>query len=331
MSKGEINKIDIQKILLGFDGSEYCLFEYSPTGYAIFDMKSGLFLESTASSYSPYTGYNENIYYAGPGQYYYFSKNEYTHLLDNIKLSKADVFALTNNNEEITALLRTNIDNQVVNYINDTGVTLPPVRASQTYYVSDYNRLMNLKYCGYITGGYCGYIAAAMLLYYFDSSGHRDLLPGNNNQFYWTSNGSYVLSTSNVTSPLISIGSSLGYGNSTTSYSIHRVMKKYLSNKGITSNLNHTSLFAPLFTKYQIYSRIANSSEPVIIFGSLVSPTNGSSINHAVLAYGCKLTITYNNNGYGTNSYEFIAHFGWDNRTNIYINGIFGSIYSLSC
>lgn len=318
------------KKISDFDGNYYFVFEYKPIGYAIFSPKSGAFLETAPESPSPYLNCESNLYYGGPQQYYTLENNTFSNTITNSVLTKDDIDTLKDYSRDLDDMLMSSKNTANINYINGKNTTYNSNRGvSGTYYVNNYARIKNLSSCGYVDGGYCGYIAAAMLLYYFDSTGHRDVIPGTNSNYYYTSNNKYVL-TPKLTNELINIGADLGFKPSTTSYAIHRVVKKYLANKSITGNIDHTSLFTPLFTKFKI-SQIIDDSEPVIIFGSLYSPSHNKSIDHAVLAYGYKATISYDEESYGTTTYEFIVHFGYNAYSFVYLNGVFGSIYSLSC
>lgn len=323
--------VDNFKEVFDFNGNSFIVFEYLPTGYAIFCEKSGTFLETAPESPSPYLNYTNAIYYGGPQQYFILENNVFTNTITNTQLNANNVMALKEFSQELDKKLTSSKNNKITNYLNNNSSTYNTATRSitETFYVDNYSRLRNLSACGYVNGGYCGYIAAAMLLYYFDSTGHRNVIPGTNSEYYYTSNGKYVL-TDKLTEELIDIGEDLGFNPNTTSYAIHRVVKQYLSNKSITGNIDHTSLFTPLFTKFQISQKI-NNNEPVIIFGDHYSPSHNDTIFHAVLAYGYRATISYDEEIYGTTTYEFIVHFGYDSYPFVYLDGIFGSIYSLSC
>ena len=318
------------KEITDFDGNKLVVFEYSPTGYAIFSPKTGTFLETAPESPSPYLNRSSNLYYGGPKHYYVFDNDTFLNTITAMRLTEGDILALEDYSKKLDDMLMSSKSTNTLNYLNGKSADCSSTRSvSGTYYVNNYSRIKNLSSCGYVGGNHCGYIAAAMLLYYFDSTGHRDVIPGTNSDYYYTENNKYVLTTK-LTNELISIGVDLGLNPTTTSYAIHRVVKKYLSNKSISGNIDHTSLFTPFFTKFKI-SQIIDDSEPVIIFGSLYSQSHNSSIDHAVLAYGYKATISYDEESYGTTTYEFIAHFGYTTYPFVYLNGVFGSIYSLSC
>lgn len=324
--------VDNFKEVFDFNGNSFIVFEYLPTGYAIFSEKSGTFLETAPESPSPYLNHTNDLYYGGPQQYYILQNEVFSNTITNANLNKSDVVALKEFSQNLDEMLISSKNTNITNYLNNkNSVYSTGSRGiTETFYVDNYSRLKNLSDCGYVDGGYCGYISAAMLLYYFDATGHRNVIPGTNSDYYYTnSNNKYVLKD-NLTEELIDIGVDLGFSPSTTSYAIHRVVKQYLTSKSITSNIDHTSLFAPLFTKFQISQKI-NNNEPVIIFGDHYSPSHNDTIFHAVLAYGYRATISYDEEIYGTTTYEFIVHFGYDSYPFVYLNGIFGSIYSLSC
>ena len=52
--------------ILDFDGNEYILAEFEPTGYMIFNQEAAIIVESAENSPSPYMGLDGELFYGGP-------------------------------------------------------------------------------------------------------------------------------------------------------------------------------------------------------------------------------------------------------------------------
>lgn len=74
---------------------------------------------------------------------------------------------------------------------------------------------------GYISGGYCGYIAANILLFWLDRTQNSDIV---DNQYIY----GYRLNGSGLTEFLISIGEELGIGSGTYASDIHSILQNTL-------------------------------------------------------------------------------------------------------
>ncbi|MCL2088769.1 MAG: hypothetical protein FWH14_04740 [Oscillospiraceae bacterium] len=127
-----------------------------------------------------------------------------------------------------------------------------------------------------------------------------------------------AISTS-LPTDLYATGVKLGYGNSTTSREIRFTVNRYLSDKGYAP-VSYTEDWIPLANNIRIANHI-NDDKPVIWFGQIINNThdNQTFISHAIVTYGYSFS-------WGT--YSFLAHFGWTNATEVYFNGILGSMYS---
>lgn len=76
------------KQVTDFAGNGYTVVEYSPVGYFIFHNESGKYVEYAERALSPYCGYEENLYYGGPTEYYVKYGETYYHtVLDDVQIS----------------------------------------------------------------------------------------------------------------------------------------------------------------------------------------------------------------------------------------------------
>lgn len=296
--------INMIKNLKDFAGNEYKLVECLPTGYYIIHPESGIVIESSPSAKSPYDGFDSNLYYGGPTYYYVKSQGDYVHtvldtVLDNNKFAETVATCNVVNNELISQI---NIN--VTNYIDGNSSNLPLITdkaSGNDYWVTNYTWFKNLKSkFGYMYGGYCGYIAANLILKYFDDRGKIDLPSPYN-----------TVNSTALTQELIDIGDDLGYGAGTWAYDIADVINEFCSQQNILEEASWAIGVAGLNTE------IKSNKRPCILFGNL-----DAAGNHAVVAYGYN---DYENSGYNT----MICHYGWNgNYSEIHVYGgtsIFGS------
>lgn len=322
-------QIESTAVINDFAGNTYTLVECAPTGYMIYHNESGIFVEYSPVSHSPYFGAEGAFYYAGPNEYYIQNEDEstYRYAFDTETLTAAQLIDLTENSELVNQTLVENRNEYVLDYINGSSTTRPAelyaaednqastmtVTSGDWTLVDNYGFFMRLSNCGYISGGKCGYIAAGILLAYDEIYNSLDTIP---NSYYSYSNGAYSLSTSLATA-LYNKGVSLGYGASTTSVAIHYTVKSWLEGRGI--NADHTSLYIPFGSNSTIKSKL-NNDRPVIWFGAVTENSyNSTTGNHAVVVYG------YTSDWTGI---SFVAHFGWNNATTVYFSGVLGSLYT---
>lgn len=319
-------KISAYKSMQDFNGNPYVLIECEPVGYLIYHPESAQFVEYAADSPSPFLGIEGDLLYGGPTQYYYKKADgSYQNTLERERvLAAEDLQSLASQSDYLQKELIKQSDTAALEYTQKRFVSRAAAASTQTFYITQSSKLSGLDKCGYYcppgSGGICGYIAAAMMLYYYDVTGHRDVM---DDKYYYNYNGKKL--SAEFTKVLLQVGKDLGYGDSTTSVTIHYTVKEYLKRRGITSNTDHTSRYTPLFT-FGTIGLLLESNQPVIIFGNLYSPSHGKNINHAVLAYGYHATVTGNKI-----LFQFIVHFGYDNYRQVTLSGVFGSIYSLKC
>ncbi len=172
------------KEVADFAGNMYTLVELSPKGYILFHNESGLFIEYSSRSESPYLNCDGELYYAGIKEYYHKEESNtfstsgetvYRHTVTADVLREKDIAPYRELSNEIQAAFVAEKNENIVSYIqNNTELNLDNTASSRTTtyndmtVVKDYNFLSELRDCGYtdIPGGGCGYIAAGILLAY---------------------------------------------------------------------------------------------------------------------------------------------------------------------
>ena len=124
------------KLLQDFAGNTYTLIECHPSGYMIMCDASATMVEYSASSPSPYSKFNSNLYYAGPTYYYVLSNGKYMHAITGetlpMEINRSSSSNLISICDTMHSDLVSNSDADALNYIN-TGI------ATRTVGVSFYN------------------------------------------------------------------------------------------------------------------------------------------------------------------------------------------------
>lgn len=342
------------KDVYDFAGNKYTLVELEPEGYILFHDESGVFVEYSSRTVSPYIGIYNELYYAGPKEYYSkdlsssrLSSNsvEYKNTIVDRTLSEDDI---TNYDYEgicdrMNEVLITGKNENIVNYIqNDIALQKYEVSSlignygfsqdvqeenedpqrTSTYngltVVEGYNFFTRLNLCGDNKDGTCGYLAAGMLLAYHTYWNGANYIPSN--YLTWLcSNGIYYPILSNeLHTDLVNVGEDLGYGYATTSREIRYTVNKYLSDRG--ESTNWVDEWFPVACNQLIMTAI-NNEKPVVWFGEVFNNTFNDQtwFQHALVVYGYDFSLL--------SGFCAIAHFGWTNATEVYFSGVLGSMY----
>lgn len=254
LSEKSMIDIEIDQItpIYDFSGNEYTLIECKPQGYIIYHNASGIFVEGSAVAKSPYDGFSEEKYYCGPNEYYVKSfetgKTRYCYTQTNEELNTNTISNFIESSKLINSTLIANKNNSILDYIEKNQQPISGYTNFSTSnnfnYINNYEFFSQMTSPGYTTingSGICGYIAAGMILTYEQVTNGGGIVDSS----YYSSNwqGAYAINSS-LPRDLYSLGTTLGYGTSTTSVAIHYTVKKYLENKGISAS--HTSLYSPL-------------------------------------------------------------------------------------
>lgn len=329
-----IEDINIKSVyeVKDFDENVFTVVECDPIGYMIYHNESGNFIEYSPATHSPFWGTTGDIRYVGPNEYYVcdVGSKTYRYVFDKQELTSAEISELKKHSKETNEILIKNKNQNTLDYINgetnaciscnseENGIALLTETYNGFTVIDGYEFFTNMGDCGYVSGGKCGYIAAAMLLAYDKAVNGKSTMSGlfldQTTDVY--GNVSYSIDPY-FTHCLYVRGTELGYGNSTTSVEIHYTVEKWLAERGIT--VNHTSLYIPFGSDSTIVSKL-KVNRPVIWFGYVSdNDYDGSTGNHAIVVYG------YKSSWFTT---EFVAHFGWNGANEVYFSGILGSVYT---
>ena len=309
-----------------FAGNQYTLIEYEPIGYAIYSNDTGIVVEYSAGSLSPYLEYSGSLYYAGPTQYYVYNPQtalyEHTILEESLSSNTISIMyqaAVKSHNElmqkkeiELLEYIDSGIisnDNIIVPY----GGNVPYDQDKNTYvkdseYIFDLETAQQIGY--YDTedkdgdgepDGYCAYVASGMLLLYYQLRDDINLIPDEyiNSERSGFKYGGRNSTSSFVYKELLPIGmDDLGYGHELDGVETGNLVENYLDSIGYdNSDVQRTNV---AIGQAAIRSLIDNDT-PVIYGNNYDSPRKPGTPTrgHSTIAYGY------------TEADELIMHFGW--------------------
>lgn len=298
------------KTLHDFAGNEYTLAEFSPSGYAIYHNSSAVILEKAENSPSPYKDLSENLYYAGPTHYYMYDEAQdiYTHTVSGETLSTADAAvraevcaqAQPELNSMADVAMKAYIESGVMSAQNYTTLS----SNSYTYvggHGAFFENLKTREQIGYYSsgeGGNCGYVAAGLVLLYYDYYGTADFI---DNSEYLSSSGNAFRGEAFVKYLYERIGKLSGYSNSLNARQAAIVMRNYLIDRGIAISYWEGSMPS----KSEIVLQL-KQGRPVIYADRWDDPSSaGKTVDHLIVVYG------YNSNN------KLVAHFGWSNYSHV--------------
>lgn len=310
----EILSISEIKYLNDFDGNTYTLGELNPIGYFIYHNESGKFVEYGSNSPSPYLGKTGDLFYNGAKGYYEKYSNSFQHTIikeenisaDNIQLLSEDSRLrneeyLKNKNIENLAFVQGNSSITPYNDISLMAITREVANASYFH---------NLDKFGYLDGGYCGYIGAAMVLGYMDIQHDNGFV--DSQDLIWKNNR-WELSN-NLTTTLKNLGPN--NNNGTTGIQMSGIVANYM--------LTRTTA-----QQWQVHASITDGvgdpcnkidiNLPTVLFGSFKDVSGSGKVNHAVVTYG------YTKFGLFNLSFQYKVHYGWSGYNQIWLEGTMGS------
>lgn len=317
--------ISSTKQLIDFDDNAYTLFELSPIGYAIYHIASGKYVEYAEDSYSPYLGYNSNLYYGGGMQYYCLQNNEFKHTLkSDLSIPTSSITEMAIDSREMSNAFCNNVSSENLSYINDgtnsgdiaaiRGIVaqkdslLTRTTTARIGMTTFFPALSTSTQMGYRGGGVCGYIATNLILGYNYFAFDYGLI----------SNGSFVdfnnktMNGPGLTNRLLELAGEDPSGTNfsgTYSYDMFVVIGAYLNEVFNTEPWTYSWYFLNTNVKSTL-----DDGYPVVIFGSLKQPNGASgNINHAVVAYD------YANYGFLNASRKYRVHYGWSGYASVWL------------
>ena len=286
------------KTLHDFAGNVYKLAECSPEGYFIIHPESGVMVEYSRTGESPYADKIGELFYLGPTYYYSKINNKYVHTEIDEEIGIQDANELIIECQEANDALLLKPQTDIVSYLSGETNTLNgsvyDTQSAITFWVNGHTYFRNLNNnFGYMNGNCCGYIAANLILKYYDNRGKIDLP------------SSYMTSHTALTDALLDYNPLSS--NESDGYVIADVIDEFCRDNGLPQRGSAALGISG------VTSEIENNKRPCIIFGGFYSSFDPVGA-HAVTAYGYN---NFENEGWDT----FIVHFGHNNRPEVHICG----------
>lgn len=312
-------------VLHDFDGNQYSLVECFPKGYMIYSTDTKIIMEYSVDSVSPYHGYEGDLRYCGPTQYYYYNDEAkcFEHTVLGHELMNEEVIAAKQiskqaqsafHNMKLHNASSSTISSETINSATMAESKLATidapaaVNAATTYIGNNRSFFTNLNTStkmGYYspagTDGICGYVAAGIVLLYYDYCLNKDYIPSG----FLNSTGNAFNGTSFTRHLYEDIGKSiLGYSSGTNASQVANVMKTYLS---VDRNISVTTWSTFGVRVEDIIYQLKNRQIPVVYVNRFVDPqnSNGDTTDHDIVVYGYD------------SSNNLHAHFGWTGYTDV--------------
>ena len=336
------------KTLLDFAGNTYTLIECEPTGYMIMCDDSATMVEYAGDSPSPYLGLTENLYYGGPSFFFVYEDGQYRHTITNdILINNPSLHTRSADTTDEAVSISAQMHSDLVSDSNQTALNyiengIMPRTEIIGLYGESWTCVNNMAFfagkttstqIGYRDGGYCGYIAAAMLIGYFDTF-IRDCI--DDGWLYMSGSGIHRHFTGPGLVNRLFNQFSNGNHNS-TSTTIRQTLNAYFKYYGY--DLGSYDMITPFFSGTTLKNWI-DKTTPIVLFGDIgyatrPKPEDNTDVEtgprgdtHAVVVYG------YKKGGTGGSIYSFLAHYGWERYSTSTINyksySVFGSMYRIS-
>lgn len=328
---------DTIKALLDFAGNSYTLIECEPSGYMIYHNASGQFVETSATSPSPYAGFDKNLYYAGPTQYYVLENGIYKHTVidESHTQDEVDAYSAVCEQANENYIESANVD--IIDYIesgeqqqvSSIAEALSANESAPTYITNAYclSNCETASEMSYFGKNACGYIAAALLMLWYRETINSTYLSTNNStgqSYLKLKNGVHVFNgdpNNYANGKTFSYNlwrwhSGLGQSDYENGYygtgagEIATTLESYVKGKGLPYTYDTDVL--PLTSS--IISKIDSRDRPYLLWGTGVQPVDESQkkCDHAVIVYG-------HWNGY------LLCNFGWPGYSCSSVKGFWGS------
>lgn len=291
--------IDEIKVIYDFAGNTYYDIECLPSGYFIYCPATERYVEFSYYGVSPYKEYEGTLYYAGAMEYYTDENDVITNTITDEKLTEEDIAiyaeACSESYEARLAECELEQGEYSVDAVATSGVTEVLVAGGNFF-----SGLKTTDEVGYMSGGHCGYIAAGMLLLYYDCYQCDGLV----SEGFLSADGRSFDGES-FTRKLCSYGSNSSTAGTTVGYlqGIDEVVTKYLRANTSCS----VSYLSGANADVNLPLILSNSNRPIIVFGAIYDKYARKTVNHAILVYGYTSNLAY-----------VIAHFGYGNNNHDY-------------
>lgn len=261
-------------------------------GFMVYEPVASSFIEISSTLISPYNfSSNEDYYYFGPMNYYKrVNDTFYSLVYENETFNLDYAYELQNIfDKQLVKFRESNIDDDttILNSYTKTGLNM--------HYINNYELIKNAKHPSNYDNS-CGFVAASLILNYWDKTMHRGTVM---DCFY-----DYNMDLNNTEdkyNPSINLKDKLVELNGGIKESWGKTVRDALISYCNLANVGAYSAY--YFLDFNIEKEILNN-RPVIIFGELPNPSdNNNYFAHAVTCYGILTTI---------HGYFYKVHYGWE-------------------
>lgn len=307
-------KIQSVKQLKDFNGYPYYVVEFAPSGYAIYDNKFANILEFNARAVSPYNGYNDNMIYAGAGEYYVKATqtNKTEMYLHTVLESALCMDVETEQFYKAQSLSVSNaVEQAAVSKLSENNIS-PLGNNTVTSYVSlsDYSSITDCDTTGFNTDGNCGYIAGSLIVWYhYDVLGWEDFVPGG------------------VYSHSLVCAIQGNRENDTLGPGLQDALSEWSYNHGAVEEGGWQESLPAIYDVLPSGSKIYNlidDDRPVALLGKTPSQSDlDSNSSYSTYSTNGKVNhvITVTGVTRESSSYSYFAHFGWETEYNdVYVS-----------
>jgi len=303
----------------------YVLFTGKETGYLIYDTLLDIYIEYSIEDESPFVDTNlpRRKIYAGPTYYLEQNGDRFFDIIDKKELNHFDIEEFSEYNENMSASVMARKKSEAIKGINDSVVIESEpqpsadgdleLEAEQTSTLSGGNAIPysfyyeNLRYnMGVNVDGTCSFVAAGMVLSYYDSVYDDEIVPEefdlegtqriNENNASPTlpfANWESIVPTAFNQSPGVSNDfewETIAYMNTGNSMNIGEtgtLISHYLAEAGVGYSKKEWNLWEGLFKSKDQWVRDGiDSGNPVYIhFTGIDTSLDPRNLNHAVVGY----------------------------------------------
>lgn len=278
------------KRVIDYAGNAYCVIECYPSGYLIYHVESGQFVELSLSAPSPYLGFENDLVYGGPGCYLGRTSmsGELIDILGKCVIDETcdNSKAIIDSNQRASRFLA-DIDTSAKSYVEGHSDTLPNELQNNTSralsrsftYVPDDDYISNLvtwTQMGYPTDrsgseyGMCGWVACGIAILWHQLTSGQSLIS--------TNNVSGVVYTSDAFTWKLR---SYGVYDDTWAIDLTSAVNQYA-----TANNKPFGASLLLLPAASISSIISNQHKPVVAGGNIWSSMHNDFIDHYIVIYG---------------------------------------------
>ena len=300
-----------ERYLYDFHDEITYLLRYSDNGgYSITHLPSGMVCEFDDTILNPYHCLDEGkFYYGGPGNYYSLSQEQ-----ENTSIR--DIYNITN--EHVNFIDRINKSFETRAYAPDVTESFTLMSSHYFYENFMFNWALDSSFNPILPNGdnYCGRVAAAMLLKYFDTY-NANVIPS------WMDDSALI--NEHLSTQLFGL-------NTTASLcsTIKSGLIDYFDNNA--SNVDATVTYNILSPRNKIVNRISQDKPSILVLlnsnNEILDPVSINGVIREYMTAHCCIVFGYSTNYYRMNSgWWSSSAFYADRIYNIHRSYVYGAVF----